>query len=128
ALAKQSTRFEGIVGDAEITMKNARQASTALPDLMHDVTKSSQTLAEMADQLRAAGATINDTAKTLQQPAASSGADVQTFTASTLPNVAAMTQDLREASENLRRVSDTLERDPSVVLYGRTPPKRGPGE
>src|SRR5262249_28460787 len=59
ALAKESSRIGGIVGDAEVTMKNARQASTALPDLMRDVTKSSQTLAQMADQLRAAGATIN---------------------------------------------------------------------
>jgi phospholipid/cholesterol/gamma-HCH transport system substrate-binding protein len=128
ALARESSRFSNIVDDAEVAMKNAREASTALPDLMHDVKQSSQTLAQMADQLRAAGATINDTAQTLQRTAASSGADVQSFTASTLPNVAAMTQDLREASENLRRISDTLERDPSVVLYGRPPAKRGPGE
>ena len=128
ALAGQSNRFGTIVGDAEVTMKNARDASTALPDLMRDVTKSTQTLADMASQLRAAGATINETAQTLQRTAAASGADVQNFTASTLPNVAAMTQELREASENLRRISDTLERDPSVVLYGRAPAKRGPGE
>ena len=128
ALAGQSNRFGNIVGDAEVTMKNARDASTALPDLVREVSKSTQTLASMADQLRAAGATINDTAQTLQRTAAASGADVQTFTASTLPNVAAMTQDLREASENLRRISDALERDPSVVLYGPAPRKRGPGE
>jgi phospholipid/cholesterol/gamma-HCH transport system substrate-binding protein len=128
ALAKESTRFGNIVGDAEVTMKNARQASTALPDLMRDVSRSTQTLAQMADQLRAAGSTINDTARTLQRTAATSGADVQTFTATTLPNVDAMAQDLRATSENLRRISDTLERDPSVVLYGRAPSKRGPGE
>jgi phospholipid/cholesterol/gamma-HCH transport system substrate-binding protein len=128
ALAKESNRFGNIVGDAEVAMKNARQASTALPDLMRDVGKSTQTLAEMADQLRSAGATINTTAQTLQRTAAASGADVQTFTASTLPDVAAMTQDLRAASDNLRRISDTLERDPSVVLYGRPAGKRGPGE
>ena len=48
--------------------------------------------------------------------------------ASTLPDITAMTRDLRDASENLRRISESLERDPSVLLYGRADQKRGPGE
>ncbi len=127
-LAGESSRLGTIVGDAEVAMKNARQASTALPDLMRDVTHSTQTLAKMAEQLQAAGETINATSKTLQRTAASSGTDVQRFTASTLPDITAMTRDLRDASENLRRISESIERDPSVLLYGRAEQKRGPGE
>ncbi len=127
-LAGESNRLGAIVGDAEATMKNARQASTALPDLMRDVSHSTQTLAIMAEQLRAAGETINATSKTLQRTAATSGTDVQRFTASTLPDITAMTRDLRDASENLRRISESIERDPSVLLYGRAEQKRGPGE
>jgi phospholipid/cholesterol/gamma-HCH transport system substrate-binding protein len=127
-LAGESNRLGAIVGDAEATMKNARQASTALPELMRDVTHSTQTLANMAEQLRAAGETINATSKTLQRTAATSGTDVQRFTASTLPDITAMTRDLRDASENLRRISESIERDPSVLLYGRAEQKRGPGE
>ena len=127
-LAGESNRLGAIVGDAEATMKNARQASTALPDLMRDVSHSTQTLAVMAEQLRAAGETINATSKTLQRTAAASGTDVQRFTASTLPDITAMTRDLRDASENLRRISESIERDPSVLLYGRAEQKRGPGE
>lgn len=127
-LAGESNRLGAIVNDVEATMKNARQASTALPDLMRDVSHSTQTLATMAEQLRAAGETINATSKTLQRTAATSGADVQRFTASTLPDITAMTRDLRDASENLRRISESIERDPSVLLYGRAEQKRGPGE
>ncbi len=127
-LAGESNRLGEIVNDVESTMKNARQASTALPDLMRDVSHSTQTLAAMAEQLRAAGETINATSKTLQRTAATSGADVQRFTASTLPDITAMTRDLRDASENLRRISESIERDPSVLLYGRAEQKRGPGE
>ena len=127
-LAGESSRLGAIVNDAEATMKNARQASTALPDLMREVSHSTQTLAVMAEQLRAAGETINATSKTLQHTASSSGTDVQRFTASTLPDITAMTRDLRDASENLRHISESIERDPSVLLYGRAEQKRGPGE
>ena len=128
SLSKHSHRFGAIIADAEATVKNAHEASNALPSLMADVSQSTQSLAEMADQLRAAGETISQTALTLQQTARTSGGDVQRFTGTTLPDVSAMTQDLRDAAENLRRVSESLERDPSVLVYGRAAPKRGPGE
>ena len=128
ALAGESGRMGNIVSDAEAAMKNARQASNALPDLMRDVSHSTQTLADMADQLRAASATINATAQSLQRTTVDSGNEVQRFAATTLPDVTSMTRDLRDAADNLRRISETLERDPSVLLYGRAAPKRGPGE
>lgn len=127
-LAGQSQRIGNIVADAETTMKNARQASGALPDLVQDVRHSTQTLADMSKQLRAAGETIDETAKVLQRTVSASGNDVQRFTSSSLPDASTMTRDLRSAAENLRRVSETLERDPSVLLYGRAEQKRGPGE
>jgi phospholipid/cholesterol/gamma-HCH transport system substrate-binding protein len=128
AVAGNSDRIDAIVGDAQATMKSTRLASGELPDLMQDLRRSTQTLAEMADQLRTAGASLNEAAKTLQRTATHSGGDVERFTSSSLPDAAAMTRDLRDAAENLRRVSETLERDPSVLLYGRTQQKRGPGE
>jgi len=128
ALARQSDRFGGIVANAETTMKNAAAASATLPDAVRDVGHSAQALADMAQQLRAAGATINETAKTLQRTVDTSGGDVQRFSAQALPDVSAMSRDLREAAENLRRVSETIERDPSVLLYGQPSRKRGPGE
>ena len=68
-LAGESSRLSAIVGDAEVAMKHARQASTASPDLMRDVTHSTQTLAKMAEQLRAAG----DDQRHVEDTAANSG-------------------------------------------------------
>lgn len=127
-LAGGSTRIGNIVADAEVTMKNARQASATFPELMGDVRTSTQSLSKMAEQLRAASATINDTVQALQRTAANTGGEVQGFASAALPDVATMTSDLRDAAENLRRISETIERDPSVLVYGRAPPKRGPGE
>jgi hypothetical protein len=39
-----------------------------------------------------------------------------------------MVHELRLASENLRRMSEALAEDPSVLLYGKPEPKPGPGE
>ncbi len=128
ALAGESGRIGRIVDDAEVTMKNARQASAALPDLMRDARHSAQTLADMSNQLKAASQTINETAKALQRSTVDSSIEIQQFATSSLPDVAAMTRDLRDAADNLRRVSETLERDPSVLVYGRGQAKRGPGE
>jgi phospholipid/cholesterol/gamma-HCH transport system substrate-binding protein len=36
--------------------------------------------------------------------------------------------ELRAVTATLRRVSNEVERNPSVLLYGKTTPKRGPGE
>jgi phospholipid/cholesterol/gamma-HCH transport system substrate-binding protein len=127
-LAAQSGRLESIIADAEATVANTRAASGALPDLMRDVRQSTDALAAMANELRAAGTTINDTAQSLQETARASGNDVQRFTSTTLPDISALTDDLRGTAENLRHLSDTIERDPSVLLYGRPARKRGPGE
>ena len=128
SVSRQSNRLGNIIADAEVTVKNARDASAHLPELVGDFRHSTQSLSEMADELRAAGDSINQTAMTLQQTSQKSGSDVQRFTAKTLPDVTAMTQDLRDAADNLRRVSEALERDPSVLVYGRGTTKRGPGE
>ena len=128
SVSRQSNRLGNIIADAEVTVKNARDASEHLPELVGDFRHSTQSLSEMADELRAAGNSINQTAMTLQQTSQKSGADVQRLTGKTLPDVTAMTQDLRDAADNLRRVSEALERDPSVLVYGRGVPKRGPGE
>jgi hypothetical protein len=50
------------------------------------------------------------------------------FTGSTLPEVRALVDELRGLTATLRRVGDTVDRNPSVLLYGRPAAKKGPGE
>ena len=74
-------------------------------------------LTRMADQLGAIGANL--------EPASTGMAE---FSGSTLPEIAAMVSELRLVSENLRRMSEALARDPSLLLYGAPEPRPGPGE
>ncbi|MCK7466912.1 MAG: hypothetical protein MZU91_01360 [Desulfosudis oleivorans] len=50
------------------------------------------------------------------------------FTNETLPDVQRLVTELRDVTASLRRVSNQLEQNPSVLLYGKPSEKRGPGE
>ena len=65
----------------------------------------------MADQVGAVGDNLS--------------ADINT---ATLSEINAMVHELRLASENLRRMSETLVEDPSVLIYGTPERRPGPGE
>jgi phospholipid/cholesterol/gamma-HCH transport system substrate-binding protein len=45
-----------------------------------------------------------------------------------LPEVHALVAELRDLTGTLRRLGGELERNPSMVLYGKPATKRGPGE
>ena len=58
----------------------------------------------------------------------SGGQDVRRLTREALPEVVSLVHELQLAAENLRRFSEELERDPSVLLYGAARSQPGPGE
>jgi phospholipid/cholesterol/gamma-HCH transport system substrate-binding protein len=72
---------------------------------------------EVARTSASAGKTIN-----------SVGADVQRFTAETLPELEHLLGELSVLSTSLRLLSDQTERNPSGLLFGRKPIPEGPGE
>jgi hypothetical protein len=53
---------------------------------------------------------------------------VRRLTREALPEVVSLVHELQLAAENLRRFSEELERDPSVLLYGAARSQPGPGE
>jgi ClpP class serine protease len=55
-------------------------------------------------------------------------ADLQQFTGETLPEVRELVAELRVLTAALQRATDKVERNPSILLFGRPSPKRGPGE
>ena len=75
----------------------------------------------MTTQVAGAGASAGSTLDSTRD-------DLQQFTAGTLPEVRDLVSELREVTATLRRVSSEVERNPSVLLYGKPPSKRGPGE
>lgn len=104
-------RLDASLIDAAVTLKNAAQLSGELPLLVKRIHRSADNFDSMSSDLARAGTSAS--AK---------------FTGETLPDVHRLINELREVTASLRRVGTQLEQNPSVLLYGKPPGKRGPGE
>lgn len=128
SLADQSGELENITSNLVVTLENVRAASASLPQLMERFSESADAIAGMAEQIQSIGDSVAAVSDDIQHVVTVSGADLEQFTGATLPDVAATAFELRLASENLRRMSEALAQDPSILLYGRPEPGAGPGE
>jgi phospholipid/cholesterol/gamma-HCH transport system substrate-binding protein len=109
--ADQSRQLDAIIENLNATLENTRAASVGLPELVLQFSRSAEAIGRMADQMGAVGENL--------------AADINT---TTLSEISAMVHELRLASENLRRMSEALVEDPSVLIYGSPEPRPGPGE
>jgi len=121
-------QLESVLTGIEALARDLRQAGGSLPDLVEQYRRSGVAIERMAETLASAGTDLGATGSVLQQAMERSGDDLVRFTAVTLPEAASLVAELRYAAENLRRVSETLERDPRVLLFGPAQPPPGPGE
>jgi phospholipid/cholesterol/gamma-HCH transport system substrate-binding protein len=109
-LAARSSLIDSGLVDAAHTMKNTSQLTGELAQLAPRMRSSAEAFDRMAGQLGQAGANASQ------------------FTGETLPQVQQLVMQLRDLTASLQRVSDQLEQNPSVLLYGKQTAKRGPGE
>lgn len=121
AMASRSDTIGTAMDDLADTLRNARGASESLPDMVAQLQNSAAALEKMASEMAAAGTELRKTVK-------ARGEELGQFTGSALPDAAVMTQELRRAAENFRRLSESLQRDPSILLRGAPAPPPGPGE
>jgi phospholipid/cholesterol/gamma-HCH transport system substrate-binding protein len=98
-------------------MENTARFSRELPQIAQRVQHSADAFDHTLATINATGVNAN---RTLD--------DTHQFTSETLPDIQQMVSELRDLSLSLRRISSELEKDPSVLLYGKTPLPRGPGE
>lgn len=120
-LAGRADRMASVVDDLATGARHLRDAGAGLPNLVTRLTGAAQELEAMAEALRASGERVG-------QVIVARDRDLQRFTGGALPEAAVMINELRRAAENLRRFSERLERDPSVLLRGLPPRRLGPGE
>lgn len=120
-LAARSATIDSGLADAAHAARNTAHFSDQLPQLVQRVERSAQAFDRMTGQLGGAGSSaanaIDGTRVELQQ-----------FTSETLPEMRELVVELRELTSTLQRAADHVDRDPSVLLLGRSPSKRGPGE
>lgn len=54
--------------------------------------------------------------------------ELERFSKQTLPEAAMLVTELRQLASILTRVAENLEQQPNALVFGKTPPRRGPGE
>ena len=120
-LAARSAAIDAGVADAARALHNTARFTDGLPQLVQRVERSADAFDRMAGAVGGAGASAGATLEGTR-------ADLERFTGETLPEVRELVADLRGLTASLQRVVDKVERNPSLLLLGRSLPKPGPGE
>ena len=122
--ARRDTIDAGIT-NAGRTLDNTAQASaqltTQLPPVIARIGRGADAVATMGAEVAHAGASA---AQRVDQV----GADVQRFTADTLPEAQAVLAEIKVLTATLRRLGEQAERNPAGLLFGRSAVPPGPGE
>jgi len=134
-LAKRSSTIDAALASSASTMESTARVSAQLPQLVQRFDRTAAALERMASDVSDAGASARstlDSARGTLEAARStldgSRADVAQFTGSALPETRELVAELRGLAATMHRVVDEVERNPGVLLRGRGPAKRGPGE
>jgi len=120
-LADQSAGLETAMQDLAGTLRNTRETSAKVPELIDQLKQGAQAFERMATQFEQTGVNLNQAIDARDR-------DLQRFTTSSLPEASAMITDLRQTAANLLILSEKLKRDPGMLLRGAPPGLPGPGE
>lgn len=121
SLSERKKDLAELLENLTVIVRNTRQASSHFPEITAQISASVKALEKTANE-------FSSMASSMQEVIGASGSDIKRFTGSTLPEASALIQELQQTAVNLRRISEQLERDPSIILYGAPRPKPGPGE
>lgn len=121
AVARESGAIAASIADLRQAARQGRRASAALPEAVERFNRAARAIERMAGELGGAGAAV-------KREVAEGGGEMRRFMESALPQAALLVEEMRETAANLRRASEAIESDPSILLYGAAPPEPGPGE
>jgi phospholipid/cholesterol/gamma-HCH transport system substrate-binding protein len=127
-LDARAQELQSVIASLNSVAHSVEASSSELPSMIAQFKASGAALERMADQLAASGTEIGALSRDLHGSLVASGADLQNFTRSTLPDAAQLVEELRRAAENMRRATEVLERDPRALVFGPPKPPPGPGE
>ena len=102
-------------------LRNSAQATAKIGPLIDRLGRSADAVGKMGNDLSSAGASAAKAADGL-------GAGVKRLGTDTLPELEHLLGELGTLSTSLRRLSEQTTRDPSGLIFGRTPVPDGPGE
>lgn len=118
ALADRTRTIDAGLNHASHAMENTERltalASTELPQLLQRIERSADAFDRMSNETARAGSSTANTIESVRTEA--------------LPEARQAITELRELTASLRRFSETLERNPGMLLQGRPVVPPGPGE
>lgn len=127
-LSARADEIEALLTEVRGVVASARRASDELPDLVAQFNTTAGALESMALSLAEAGSTLQASSVDLNETISSSGADLRRFTSTALPEATRTVVELRDTALSLRRISETIEADPSQLVFGGPDREPGPGE
>ncbi|MCE3242847.1 MAG: putative ABC-type transport system, periplasmic binding component [Deltaproteobacteria bacterium] len=99
----------------------AQKMDNQVPELLEQAAANLRSLQNMTDQIASAGASFGSAVDGTR-------ADLAQFTGQTLAETGVLVAELRQVTATLQRLASDLEREPRALVFGRSPPRRGPGE
>ena len=127
-LTLRADELSSILKNTDELLASAKSATENLPHLLEQFDRTATALETMAGSLANAGQALEVTSLELQQTVTQSGSDIRMFTSGALPQANSLIVDLKMTASNLRQVSESLQEDPSRILFGGSEPVPGPGE
>jgi phospholipid/cholesterol/gamma-HCH transport system substrate-binding protein len=120
-VAARKDAIDASIASAARTLDNSSRASAQIGPVLDRVGRASDAVEKMGNEVartsESAGKTVN-----------SIGADLNRFTAETLPELERLLGELNTLSISLRRFTEQTERNPASLLFGRRSVPEGPGE
>jgi phospholipid/cholesterol/gamma-HCH transport system substrate-binding protein len=120
-LNQNTQKFDAIINNTNITMKNTAVASERLPNMMSSIQDSARSVKVFAQQLADVGQRANGVLRNAQT-------SVETLNNQLLPEAVNSLGNFQGLMSNLNSVSQELKQNPSILVRGRSPAAPGPGE
>ena len=120
-LVAQKPAMEQVLKNAERTFEASGKAAEEIGRLSKRLNQTAGVVEGMASDVGAASRSMQMTLQEARQP-------LRDISGQTLPEVHALTVELRELALTLKRVGTDLEQHPEMLLFGRGASKPGPGE
>lgn len=120
-LAEQKPALGRVLKNAERTFAASHKTAEEIGKLAQRLNQTAQAVEGMAGAIGGASRGVQLTLEQARQP-------LRDLSGQTLPEMNALTTELRELAATLKRVGSDLEQHPEMLLFGRGAPKPGPGE
>jgi len=120
-LADNSVDFTETIRSLNGTLANMSEASNRFPETMDQLNKTLKSV-------NALSFSMNNTSQTIAATMRSGQAAINNFSNQVLPNAAQALSGLSQATSSVDRLTEELQRDPSMLVRGKQAAQLGPGE